>query len=392
MSSVSPVALTPASSTEMACTLKQAFSEERTVTLVGNNSKRLMAGPLLPSDVLVSTAGLSRVLEYEQNDLTVSVESGVPFGELQALLAKNGQMIALDPPFSAQATVGGVIASNASGPLRCGFGTARDLVIGMSFALLDGSVVKTGGMVVKNVAGLDMGKLMIGSFGTLAVICSVNFRVHSLPPGTRTFVFSFADLTTAIEQRNAIAASALQPMAMDLISPAAAARLEMRGYILAIRAGGSSAVLDRYAAELAGSAALSAPDEPKFWDGIREFTPEFLRRQTGGVVLRISTSLSDLALLLKLISGPSISRAGSGVTYIYLTNSQAVNPLWKAAAERNWSAAVEFAPDDFRAGSNELWLQRSSPAAQNTFAMMSKVKHMFDPGTLLNRSRLYGRI
>ena len=89
------------------------------------------------------------MLQYEPNDLTLSVEAGVPFAEVQRLLAAHGQMIAIDPPYSSEATIGGVVAANSSGPLRRAFGTARDLVIGMNFATLDGSLVKTGGMVVK---------------------------------------------------------------------------------------------------------------------------------------------------------------------------------------------------------------------------------------------------
>jgi len=383
--------VTPTSPEELARILKDAASRSQTIAIAGNSSKRLMAGPVLPADIVISTAGLRRVLQYERNDLTVSVESGMPFSELQALLARNGQMIALDPPFFAQATVGGVIASNSSGPLRRGFGTARDLVIGMTFVTLEGKAVKTGGLVVKNVAGLDMGKLLIGSFGTLAAILSVNFRVHSLPQETRTFLFSFADLKSAIEQRDAITRSVLQPMAIDLISPAAAARLDMRGYVLAIRAGGSRAVLERYARDLAGSEQLLEAAEAAFWQKVQEFAPEFLRRQPGGVVVRVSTTLSELATLLPLIQGPCISRAGSGVTYAYLTTWQGVAPLWTVAAERNWSAVVEFAPDEIRT-SNELWLERSSPRAADTFAIMSKVKQMFDPAALLNRSRLYGRL
>src|SRR5215471_17153475 len=109
-----------------------------------------MGGPLLPADVTVSTAGLSRVLQYEPNDLTISVEAGMRFAALQELLSKNRQMLALDPPFRPQASVGGVIASNSTGPMRRTFGTGRDLVIGMKFATLEGKIVSTGGMVVKN--------------------------------------------------------------------------------------------------------------------------------------------------------------------------------------------------------------------------------------------------
>lgn len=350
-----------------------------------------MAGPLLASDIVVSTAGLRHILQYETHDLTVSVGAGMPFAELQAILARNHQMIALDPPFAAQATIGGVVASNSSGPLRRGFGTSRDLVIGMTFATLEGKLVNTGGMVVKNVAGLDMGKLMIGSFGTLGVMTSINFRVHSSPQETRTFVFAFADLDSAIQKRNAIMKGVLQPTAVDLVSPVAAARLNLRGYALVIRAGGSRAVLERYSRDLNGTEQITGQQEIALWQAIREFTPEFLRRQPAGIVLRVSTTLQDVALLFKTISGAAISRAASGVTYVYQSGWQPVPPLWKMAKERGWSTVVEFAPDEIRT-TKDLWLEQASENEANTFAMMKKIKHMFDPQNLLNRSRLYGRI
>lgn len=383
--------LAPTSAGELAEVLNNAASNSRTINVVGNNSKRLMAGPVLDADVVVSTAGLRRILQYETKDLTISVEAGMPFAELQAVLGRNRQMIALDPPFSAEATVGGVVACNASGPMRRGFGTARDLVIGMTLATLEGKLVKTGGLVVKNVAGLDIGKLMIGSFGTLAVMTSINFRVHSSPQETRTFLFSFRDLESSIEKRNAIVTSVLQPIAVDLISPAAAARLGMRGYVLAVRASGSHAVLERYTRDLANSERLTGAQEISFWQAIREFSPEFLRRQPSGVVLRISTALSDVPVLVKLVSGPCISRAASGVTYVYGSSWPAIAALWNAARERGWDAVVEFAPDEIRA-TKDLWMERFSAAEAGAFDMMRRVKQMFDPQNLLNRSRLYGRI
>ena len=159
--------------------LGEAAAQRRTIKVAGASSKRRMAGPVEPADVTVTTAALGRVLQYEPQDLTISVEAGLPYWELTRVLAANRQMIPLDPPFAASATVGGVIASNSSGPRRRLYGTARDLVIGMKFATLEGKLVQSGGMVVKNVAGLDMGKLMIGSFGTLAAIAVVNFKVHA---------------------------------------------------------------------------------------------------------------------------------------------------------------------------------------------------------------------
>jgi glycolate oxidase FAD binding subunit len=383
--------VTPVSTEDLAEALHQAGSDARTVAVIGNDSKHLMGGPQLPADMVISTAGLRRVLKYEPNDLTISVEAGMPFRELQEHLKRRKQMIALDPPFSAAATVGGILASNGSGPMRRGFGTARDLVIGMTFTMLDGKVVRSGGLVVKNVAGLDIGKLMIGSFGTLAVITSVNFRLHSVPRETHSFLFTFSDLESAIEKRDSILAGVLQPIAIDLVSPVAAARLGHRGFVLAIRASGSPAVIDRYRRTLGGAAEFAADGDISLWQQIRDFTSEFLDRQRTGVVLRISTPLSELASLLRLTSGPAISRAGSGVTYIYLSSWQGVLPLWKAAAEHNWRAVVEFAPDDVRT-TNELWRLSPTTGGAQAFAIMKKVKQMFDPHNLLNRGRLYGRI
>lgn len=383
--------LTPTSPEEVAFALGEAARGERSITLIGNNSKHQMAGPIRRADVSISTNRLRRVLRYEPEDLTISVEAGLPFAELQSLLAKRGQMIALDPPFAEESTIGGVIAANASGPLRRRFGTGRDLVIGMTFATLEGKLASSGGMVVKNVAGLDMAKILIGSFGTLAAITSINFRLHPVPEAFQTLLLTFADLESCMQQRSQLLESQLQPLSMDLLSAAAAARLNQRGYVLAIRAGGSPAVLKRYQQELPGSEVLSGEDDAALWRRIREFTPDFLRRQTSGAVLRVSAPLQDLSPLLREISGPSVSRAASGVSYVYLSSFQSVPLVWRLAQQHGWTCVVEFASDEARA-SGDLWLEAKSQERRNTFGMMKSVKQMFDSQNLLNQSRLYGRI
>jgi glycolate oxidase FAD binding subunit len=375
----------------MAFALACAAREGRSINLIGNNSKRLMAGPVRRADVTLSSSRMRRVLRYEPDDLTISVEAGMPFSELQSLLAKRRQMVALDPPFAEESSVGGVVASNISGPMQRQFGTGRDLVIGMTFATLEGKLASSGGMVVKNVAGLDMAKLLIGSFGTLAAITSVNFRLHPLPEATRTFLFSVTDLDACIERRDRVLQGQLQPLAMDLLSPAASARVNQRGYLLAIRAGGSAAVLNRYQRELDGSEVVNGVEEVSFWQHVREFTPDFLRRQSAGVVLRVSTPLSALPVLLRAVSGPIVTRAASGVSYVYLSSFQSVPLLWRQAEQHDWPCVIEFASDEARA-SSDLWLLSKSEERQNGFAMMKSVKQMFDDRNLLNQSRLYGRI
>ena len=149
--------------------------------------------------------------------------------------------------------------------MRRGYGTARDLVIGMSFAMLDGRIVKTGGMVVKNVAGLDMGKLLIGSFGTLAVMTSVNFRLHSLPRSRRTYLFTYPQLAPAMDRRDKILNSVLHPIAVDLNSAPGCGPLRS-SRVCARRPGGwSPAVLQRYSRELSDAGGLTGEEETEFW-------------------------------------------------------------------------------------------------------------------------------
>jgi glycolate oxidase FAD binding subunit len=383
--------VTPTSSEDLAAALQEAAQKRRTISVIGAGTKRLMGGPALGADVTVCTAGLKRIIEYEPNDLTISVEAGHSFAELQETLTRKRQMIALDPPFYAKATIGGVVASNSNGPMRRAFGTARDLVIGMKFAMLNGKIASVGGMVVKNVAGLDIGKLMIGSFGTLGVMTTLNFRLHALPEKTNTFLYSFGDLESALEKRDAVLRSPLRPLALDLISPPAAARLGVAGYVLAIRAGGSKLVLRRYERELSHSDVLTGEDEGTWWSHVREFTADFVRRQPNGVVLRIGTTLTDMGGLLRSVSGAFIARAATGVTYLYLSSWQAVPVFWQSATQNRWSAAIEFAPEESRS-TKDLWLLRSAGQSDSSFAMMKKIKQMFDPHNLLNRSRLYGRL
>ena len=209
--------VTPETAEELAGLLVGAAAEGQSINLCGNSTKNGMGGPIAPAEVTISTAKLNRVLQYEPRDLTISVEAGISYRELSRVLAEHGQMVPLDPAFSEHATVGGIVAANVSGPRRRLYGTARDMVIGMTFATLEGKLIPSGGMVVKNVAGLDMGKLMIGSFGTLAAIAVVNFRVHPMPVGTRTFVGEFEGVADAIQRRDEVLKSQLQPSAIDLV-------------------------------------------------------------------------------------------------------------------------------------------------------------------------------
>lgn len=381
----------PNTAEDLAEFLLECASKRESIELIGRNTKSGMAGPATPADHTLSTAGLGRVLDYEARDLTISVEAGCLFSDLQKLLARNGQMIALDPPFAHTATIGGVVASNSSGPLRRGYGTARDLVIGMRFATLGGKLVQAGGMVVKNVAGLDMGKMMIGSFGTLAAITSLNFRLHSLPEATETFLYSFPEVDDALQKRNLLLAGVLQPVAVDLISPAFALRFGRRGYSLAVRTAGHEAVLKRYRRELSDGELLTGEEEAAFWRQIQESPADFLVRQAEGVIVKVSSTLKGIAALPKTVAGAFISRAASGVTFFYFPAWNTAASWWQKVNEQGLTAAIDYAPNQVRS-TQLLWSGFDHGREKNAFAMMEKVKQMFDPQRLLNAKRLYGRI
>ena len=258
----------------------------------------------------------------------------MPWTELADLLAANRQMVPLDPPWFDSCTVGGVVATNFSGPRRRLYGTARDLVIGMRFATLEGRVVQTGGMVVKNVAGLDMAKLLVGSWGTLAAIAVVNFKLNPMPPETKTLVMEFVSAASAIEQGARILQSVLQPAAIDILNPAAAKGFGLPDrFTLLVQAGGSPAVLERYTRALPEAGVIDC----EIWNRIREFVP-----RTGA--RRVSSTYTGLIDVLENAGAPVVARAGSGVAYVVGAPAAAPPPP----------------------------------------AMMTRVKSLFDPEGLLN--------
>jgi len=381
--------LAPSSPAELAEALRGAAGHGRTIALAGNSTKCRMAGPLKAADVAITTASLRRVVEYEPHDLTISVDAGLGWREFEQLLAGNRQMVPLDPPFGDGATVGGVIAANSSGPRRRLYGTARDMVIGMTLATLEGKLVQTGGMVVKNVAGLDIAKLMIGSLGTLAALVTVNFKLQPIPDEERSFVVPFESANDALAARDRILKSQLQPAAVDLLNPRAASAFGLPQWALALRAGGNAAAVQRYEREFAqfgGTRAFEDDNQRALWRQVEQFTPQFLTAHEDGAVVRASCTLKVLGDVMASFPGPAIGRAGSGVCYGYFEQSRAAVDWMGGAVRRGWKAVIEFASDACR-NAQELW-----PVPGGDLELMKRIKKVFDPSGLLNSGRLYRRI
>ncbi len=356
--------------------LRDCQHDKRSLELFGGGSKRRQGGPVSAS-LRVETFKLNRVLAYDPRDLTISVEAGLPWNDLDRLTAEKGQMVALDPPFAAQATVGGVLAANSSGPRRRLYGTARDLVIGMHFATLQGKLVQSGGMVVKNVAGLDFAKLLIGSFGTLAAIAVVNFKLTPRPAAQQVFLFRAPQPTGVFLARNRLLESVLQPVGLDVLNPAASESLGLGAHwSLLVEAAGSPAVLSRYEKELAGFEKIDS----SFWTRLRDFTPTYLAAHPQGHVLRLSLKLRSMESALAQLPADSsiVARAGNGVAYVHTNYLLPLPP--------GLTGVVDFAPIE-RPAPDQLW-----PSPGSDFFLMEKIKQLHDPDHLLNPGRLYGRL
>ena len=413
----------PTNSGELRSALQNAAAQRQSIEVFGSGSKHLMAGPVDPAATRISTSAMKRILNYEPRDLTISVEAGIPYAELSLELARNGQMIPLAGPYSEQATIGGTVAANISESRRRGYGTARDLVIGMEFATVEGKLVRSGGMVVKNVAGLDMAKLMIGSFGTLAAIATVNFKLLPIPTVSRTLIVQFEHMKDAFALQQAVMQAGLNPLAADILNPVLTAQFNMKarrpptaastdvetrsappllasplrassfvGFVLALQFGGNDAVIERSTREataLCGergvASTLAHDEERRFWTGVAAVTPHQLEKYRQGAVVRITTPLSECGAALETVEHAGHALAATGIVRAWFSRPDAATRWLNASVKRGWKGVIEFAGEGVDRAGMVLW-----PGPGGDFEIMKGVKKMFDPEGLLNRKRLYG--
>jgi glycolate oxidase FAD binding subunit len=340
-------------------------------------------------NLVIETTGLNRVVEYEPADLTVTVEAGTRFAELQRILGEQGQFLALDPPVSADATVGGVIATNASGPLRFAYGTARDLVIGTRVANPNGTLTRAGGRVVKNVAGYDLNKLYIGSLGTLAIIVELSFKLAPIPPSTGIVRGQFGASAGPREVINKVVHSPLSPLTIELLGSREAV----------FRVGGYPQTVERQVRDLSsliaenGGSVLETPDS--FW---KTLSLERVDARQRDVVLKaaapISTSVTLVELLEKYLSGlePMVwAHAGSGVAFAACNAPTSAESLVAARKEvvalgANASLVIERCPTMLK-HAIDVW---GDPGP--SVGLMRALKAKLDPNNTLNPGRYVGGI
>jgi glycolate oxidase FAD binding subunit len=371
--------------------LKFAADEGLAVSPRGGGTKVSLGNPPRDLDLVLSTARMNEVIEHVPGDQVVRVQAGLKLRDLQDQLSGSDQMLGIDPPErDAGATVGGVVAANSSGPRRHRYGTIRDLIIGITVVLSDGTVAKAGSKVVKNVAGYDLSKLFTGSLGTLGVIAECNFRLHPRPEAGRTVAVELESTQAAGEAAQAVLHAQLVPSALELrwsdderlltlliegIPPGVEAQSDTASYLL--RGFGEVRTLTHEEADSSGlpggggeaTIKISAP--PAELTGVLDSTLGACSRR--GVKPRIT------------------GHAGIGVTYVALSGDedaqvQIVEELREIWSRRGGSVVVRGAPPSFKERV-EAWGPLGS-----RLELTRRVKQKFDPRGIMNPGRFAGGI
>ncbi len=384
----------PGSIEETSQLLKLAADEGLAVSPRGGGTKAFLGNPPRNLDLILSTARMDGVVEHVPGDQVVRVQAGLRLRDLQGQLAGSDQILGVDPP-EEDATVGGVVAANSSGPRRHRYGTIRDLIIGITVVLADGTVAKAGGKVVKNVAGYDLSKLFTGSLGTLGVIAECNFRLHPQPEAARTIAVELDNTFALGEAAQAVVHAQLVPSAVELrwgedeklltvlvegIEPGVEAQSEAASFLLG-SFGEVRTLTEEEAAE--ASELLASPGDED------------------AVLLKISAPPSELTGVLDSALGACARRgvtprfagnAGIGVTYAALSGgdeearAQTVEEIREVWTRRGGSVVVRSAPPSFKKNV-EVWGPMGS-----RLELTRRVKGKFDPRGIMNPGRFVGGI
>ena len=345
------------------------------VRFIGGGTKSSWGNPIDEIDVKMNTGGLDRIVEHNAGDLTAVVEAGLPVGTLRSTVEEKAQMFALDPFDPGGATVGGVVAAGDSGPLRHRYGPIRDLVLGVTVVLADGTIAKSGGKVIKNVAGYDLGKLFSGSMGTLGLIARVALRLHPKPPRTVTLVASTASPEAL--QAGALAIAAL-PLEMESLD------VSWSGGVGAVLARfGGAAPEGRGATAREGLADIDVDVEITDDDADLWLEQARAQRSVDGAAVKISglpTEAARCVAAAESAGGRLVGRAALGLYWVTIDGApdELVAQIDELrAAVRPWPVVVTDAPDDVRY-KVDVW---GEPSA---FALMERVKQRFDPKSICN--------
>lgn len=402
----------PGSVEEVSRLLAYAHLGKLAVVPRGNGTKMAAGGIPGKIDLVLSMLRIHRITEHDIPNLSLSVEAGITLAEVQKKLAATGKgsFLPLDPPYSEQATIGGIMATNSSGPRRYLYNSARDLLLGLKAVNPNGDLVAFGGKTVKNVSGYDMTKLMIGSWGALGVITEITTKLLPLPEASATLLASFGDLAKAGSMTRKILHSVLLPSAMELMDGKAAGQLgEKARYLVAFSLEGVGEAVERQVAEIGELAkregavdtkVLKGEDDRNFWIRVRDFA----LASTASVILRSNVVISKLTETLgnyeKMAQAAGvdcalIGHAGNGILTSYILDCGAakmgpvvdlIGKFTDEAAKHEGNLIVESSPRDLKERVSVWGRPRSDEV------VMRRLKETVDPGGVLNPGRFVGGI
>ena len=382
----------PGSIEEISDLMKLAAREGLAVAPRGGGTKMHIGDPPRRLDLIVSTARMNEVLEHTPGDQIIRLEAGVKLEDLQEHISGSDQMLAIDPPESG-ATIGGIVAANSSGPRRYRYGTIRDLIIGITVVLHDGTVAKAGGKVVKNVAGYDLSKLFTGSLGTLGVIANANFRLHPRPGSSRTVAVEVTEPQQAQAAAQAIVHSQVEATAVELQydenEKQLAVLLESIPGGIDAKAETTSFLLKQF-----GEVRTLSDEE------VNHLGPLTPPEVADGVVLKIGAPPAELAAVLVAVLGaaerkglahPRITgHAGTGVTLVGFSGENEdgaagfVEEMREIWVRRGGNVTLQRAP---------LTLKQRVSTWDNGgdyLGLVRRVKEKFDPRGGMNPGRFLG--
>ncbi|HEX9106967.1 MAG TPA: FAD-binding oxidoreductase, partial [Longimicrobiales bacterium] len=354
-------------------------------------------------DVLLTTARLDALAEYAPADLTVTAGAGMTLGRLEATLAQSGQFLPLDPAGAAGATLGAVVARGDAGPLRLGYGTPRDHVLGLELVTGDGRVLQLGGRVMKNVAGYDLTRLVVGSRGTLGLITRVTARLRPLPRADRTLALRSSVAQACVSAARAIRQERLEPVAMEILSPEASARVAAAGaWTLLLRLHGPAGAVDELAPRVeriaAGEGRAVETLEPEA-AAVAWSTLSTLEAQAA-LVIRLAALPGELGRTLSLAQevadaggwsdGARVAHAGDGIVRV-LGPAAADAPAWGDVAAAVERARLTLSPAGgtvvIARAPAEL-MQRIDPFGYvGAATLMEGIRRTFDPAGVLSPGR-----
>ncbi len=399
---VAPTAIArPRNAAELCQILAAANDNALAVAPRGGGSMLHLGNPIERLDLIVDATALNRIVSHNAADLTLVVEAGITLAALRLALAEQSQFLGLDAPLPDRATIGGILASGASGPLKWHYGSPRDLVIGMQVAQPDGRLTRSGGTVVKNVSGYDMARLHVGGLGTLGVITEVSFKLTPMPRRETTLIARFPDAQSCTAAALAIFNSGVMPLAMTAYDQAVAETIDSANapQTLAIRLGARQRTLQRMETETLAilakqSSSIDKLDDPApFWTRLADFgyQPDRQPAMSARISL-LPTQIPAIANALSRDEGIAIvAQPGYGMMNAHWFNNaidlaDALRRARRAVHHAGGSLILERAPLSVKAGV-DIW-----DYTGDSLAVMRGLKAQYDPNRILNPNRFAGGI